>query len=106
MGKITKSLVLGGLIAGALMAFSKTKKGQVLHKKLTARAEDLYENVEKRLKKVKNISQDAYEDAVDTVVETYAKNKGLTTGASMKISKELKARWKEIKKELQKNGKL
>ncbi len=106
MGKITKTVIFGGLIAGALVAFSKTKKGQALHKKLTARAEDLYENVEKRLKKVKKISQEAYDDAVDAVVETYANNKGLTEESALKISKELKARWKEIKKELQKNGKL
>lgn len=106
MGKITKTMVLGGLIAGALVAFSKTKKGQALHKKLTARAEDLYENVDKKLKKVKKISQQAYDEAVESVVETYADNKGLTEEAALKISKELKARWKEIKKELQKNGKL
>lgn len=106
MGKITKTMVLGGLIAGALVAFSKTKKGQALHKKLTARAEDLYENVDKRLKKVKKISQEAYDDAVDAVVKTYASNKGLTEEAALKISKQLKARWKEIKKELQKNGRL
>lgn len=96
MGKLTKSLVLGGLIAGALVAFSKTKKGQALQKKLTSQAEDLFENVENRLQKVKNITKDKYEDAVDAVVKLYAKNKGLTAQAATKIAKELKARWKEV----------
>ena len=100
MGKLTKTLVMGGLIAGALVAFSKTKKGQALHKKLTSRAEDLYEKIEIKLSKVKKITQAAYNDAVDAVVKIYAKEKGLTEEATAKISKELKARWKDFKNEI------
>ncbi len=96
MGKITKTIVIGGLITGALMAFSKTKKGQVLHKKLTVQAEDLYQSVEGRLHKVKNITQIKYNEAVDTVVKLHAKNKGLTTEAATKIAKELKTQWKAV----------
>lgn len=101
MGKITKTLIMGGLIAGALAAFSKTKKGQALHKKLTSRAEDLYEKIEAKLSKVKKITQAAYNDAVDAVVKIYAKEKGLTEEAATKISKELKARWKDFKHEIE-----
>lgn len=96
MGKITKTLVLGGLIAGALVAFSKTKQGQALHKKLTTQAEDLYASVEHRLKKVKRISKSSYEDAVESVVKLHAKNKGLTSETAQRIAKELKKRWKTV----------
>lgn len=99
MGKITKTVVLGSLIAGALALFSKTKQGKIWRKKLTAQAEDVYAVVLEHLKNVQEISRTNFEEVVDTVVKVHAKNKRLTTAEAKALSKELKQQWSNFKSE-------
>ena len=101
MGKLTKTLVLGGLIAGAVAVLTKTKKGKQLQKQLLGHVGDLYETLEKRLDKIKNITQDKYEDAVDAVVDAYVEGKRLTKAEATAMRKELKKKWEDYKAEME-----
>ncbi len=79
-----------GSVAGILLESEKdvTKIVSNITKRIVAEAE-----------KAKGLTKDGYEVVVDKAVDEYAKDKKIAQKILKKVSKELKAKWSEIKKE-------
>lgn len=89
-------LLLGGLIGGALLALSKTKKGKEITKKAQGELEDLYAKLGSRIAELGDATREAYDEAVDTMVDLYVKNKHLSTNTRDYLAEELKKRWRHL----------
>lgn len=90
-----------GLMAGAVIGmaaglFLQSRKGKELTKEAQEKAAALEEQVMKKLKDVKHLSQKKYEEVVDHVMAYYERTKELSETEAPEVRKFLLARWKAI----------
>ena len=89
-------LLLGGLIGGALLALSKTKKGKEITKKAKDELEDLYAKLGSQIVDLGDATREAYDEAIDAMVDLYAKNKHISANTRDYLAEELKKRWYKL----------
>lgn len=96
--------ILGGLAAaaaaGAYFIYGN-KEVQKKAKKVKGWALKAKGEVLEKIEKIKAVDEKAYHEAIDGVMKKYEKIKSIDTSEAMTVAKELKAHWKNIKKELQ-----
>ncbi|MFH0819256.1 MAG: hypothetical protein V1898_04640 [Patescibacteria group bacterium] len=102
--KIAIGTTIGAIVAatGAVLFFTKTKAGEQTAKKIKEYATHLGKEISHKVTEIKDISQIKYEKIVDDIVDEYSKKKKIATTTTKAIKKDLKAHWKEVKKELKK----
>jgi ribosomal protein L16 Arg81 hydroxylase len=93
--KLTKGLVAGALIGGAVTGFAMSKQGRALGKKIASSAEELYRELQKKAGDLAEMSKDTYEELVERISEEYAEKKELAHDAKEKLIKQLKAKWND-----------
>jgi gas vesicle protein len=100
---------LGMFITGAMTALAvsgailfRGDKSRGRRQKLAWWMEDAEDEVLKKVKKVKNISQDKFDEIVDKVVDKYEDIKGVAKDKIDELKEELKSRWDEVEEEAEK----
>jgi len=92
---------LGTIVATATaLFFTQTKSGKNVIKDAKRHALHLGKEVTRKVQKVKKLSQKKYEEIVDEVVDEYTTKKKIAKTEAVKVQKELKKKWNEVKKEL------
>lgn len=96
-------LALIGLGVAALLGayLFYGKDGQKRRKKITGWMLKAKGDVLAKVEKMKDVSEEKYAEVVGQVVEKYAKMKEVDTRELEVLAKDLKAHWKNIKRELE-----
>ncbi len=101
-GSHTGIAIIGGLVAAAAGAYfihgnkaAQKKIKQVKGWALKAKGEVL-----ERIEKIKEVDENLYQQAIDAVMKKYEGVKSVDTSELSAVAKELKAHWKNIKREL------
>ncbi len=103
-----KGLWIGAGIATVAAAaagtyfLTSTKKGRKISKKIAGWAGKAEKEVVAEMKKLKSVSQKAYEKTVDEVAKRYKAAKNIDAKDVAEFSKELKSHWSGIQKEISK----
>ncbi|MCX6780015.1 MAG: YtxH domain-containing protein [Candidatus Magasanikbacteria bacterium] len=90
---LTKTAIVGGVLGAALFAFLKTKKGKQIKNQLHESLDELYSDVEDKLRDLGDATQEKYNEVVQKVVQEYSDKKMLATKVVVDITDELKKRW-------------
>ena len=87
--------VVGSAAAGFFLYGPKGKENRVKLKAWTLKAKG---EVLEHFEKAKEVTDETYNETVDKVTTKYGKLKAVGEEEAMKLNKELKRHWKEIKK--------
>jgi gas vesicle protein len=91
-----KGLLIGGLLAGVLVAFGMSKKGKELREKVLEYSEDLYNEVRRRALEWGETTREAYDEIVGRVGEEFARRKGMALEMKNTLVERLKEKWDEF----------
>lgn len=99
MGQFKKGMFLGGLI-GAFIVWLTTPKGKEFREKLAQNAEPLFKELTTSLKQLEGPTREMYEALVERAVAEYASKREMAQVMQQALVRDLKRRWKDIKKSL------
>lgn len=102
---IGTSLVMGfvgGLAAGL---FLRSEKGKEFGDDLKERAKTLQSQLGKKMKKMKEVTQEGYAQLVDEVVEEYEAQKDAARNGADKVKTYLLDQWEDVKNRMAEDGK-
>lgn len=93
---LKKLLVIGGLVGGAIMALTKTKKGREIAKEIEVEVQTLYRSLRTDLKSMGKVSRKNFDQAVDELIKRYDQEKKITQKTKNQMSRALKAYWADF----------
>lgn len=101
----SKKMISAGIALGAVAAaatyFLTGKRGEKNLKKIAAWTLKIKGEVLAKMRKMKEMNQEAYYDLVDEIADRYERVEKVSTGEIKRLRPELKNAWKHIKKELE-----
>ena len=103
MGKFNKGLFFGGLFGAASMWLVTTKKGKKVREQMLDSAAEVYEKLEKQIKKTESyekLTKARYVTLVKKMVDTYAIETGLADDVKRYIITLVSSQWKNARKKL------
>lgn len=106
MGKVTKGLVLSGMVGAGIAWLMTTKKGKELREQALDYAADVYERVYETVLESEayaKLSRSKYLALVKEVATNYAKEKGVGENVRAMIVKLVNAQWGNIEKEVKRS---
>ncbi|MDO8626042.1 MAG: YtxH domain-containing protein [Candidatus Magasanikbacteria bacterium] len=102
MGRFRKGLILGGLMGAALTWLNATPRGKEFRAKLAEHLNPLFEELKASLKQLEGPTREMYEALVERAVEEYALKRQMAEEMKVQLTRQLKKKWHEIKKDLEK----
>ena len=100
--KIIGAGILLGAVAAAATYFLTGKRGQANREKIAAWTLKIKGEVLAKMKKMKDVNQEAYYALVDEVADRYERVEKVSAEEVKRLRPELKNAWKHISKELKK----
>lgn len=102
MGSFKKGLILGGALGAFLTWLNVTPKGKEMRDKIMLHLEPLYNELKDSIKQLEGPTQEMWDALVERAVEEYANKKELAQEVKLNLIKQLKKKWHDLKKEIQK----
>lgn len=102
MGKIKKTLVLGGLLGAGLVWLTGTKKGKEVREQILDYSADIYMDVKKKVEKMDkkyNVSKSAFTKMVKETADTYFEKNPMAAAVKDVILKTVVSQWEHLKEE-------
>lgn len=102
MGKIKKTLVLGGLLGAGLVWLTGTKKGKEVREQILDYSADIYMDVKKKVEKMDkkyNISKSAFTKMVKETADAYFSKNPMAAAVKDVILKTVVSQWEHLKEE-------
>jgi hypothetical protein len=106
VSKIGAGIIAAGAVAAAGYYFYGSKDAKKHRQVVTKWATDMKKQVMRKTKDLKNLNAQDFAKVVDTVMSTYEGVKSINAADLKQAAKELKANWKTVKSELEKQGKV
>jgi len=102
MGKNTfmKGALLGALIGTAVALLTTKKTGKQRQEEFKRAHPELSAKILEAVGKVKVMSKEKYDEIVEKAVVEYGKRKNLAKAQVEAVTKELKAKWTDVKKHM------
>ncbi|MBI5221454.1 MAG: YtxH domain-containing protein [Candidatus Magasanikbacteria bacterium] len=102
MGNFKKGLLVGGAIGAFLTWLNVTPKGKEVRSQIMSHLEPLFNELKASLKQLEGPTQEMYDALVERAVEEYGAKAELAFEVKNSLIHQLKKRWKELEKDLQK----
>ncbi len=102
MGKIKKTLVLGGLLSAGLVWLTGTKKGKEVREQILDYSADIYLDVKKKVEKMDkkyNVSKSAFTKMVKETADKYFEKSPMAGAVKDVILKTVVSQWEHFKSE-------
>jgi len=103
MGSFKKGLILGSAVGAFLTWLNVTPKGKEMRGKIVQHLEPLYGELKMSIQQLEGPTREMWEALVERAVEEYGDKKELAEDVKNNLTRQLKKRWTDLKKEMKKN---
>lgn len=102
MGNFKKGLLVGGAVGALLTWLNVTPKGKEVRSQILSHLEPLFNELKASLKQLEGPTKEMYDALVERAVEEYGAKKELAFEVKNSLIHQLKKRWKDLEKDLNK----